>query len=229
MITQRVLDVSLDETIESHSKNAKLSLMSTILLILSFGIGGSFGLITMYLDGEENDNIIRPDVDVDVLPVSKEDCSYGHEVETGYAEYLSDNIPDVLPICLEPSVAEDWWVAFEVRGGYWPCGDQWMWVYQYGDIVSNPCNGMMVGWKLQLMDEYWKDNCWCCTKIYNFSIDTSCNNWVCLDSTSCPDSTDVQKEKLVDIKFVTHWCGCDFYEILADKNQQIKKSKVIDF
>ena len=203
-------------------------MISSVLLVICFGIGGSFGLITMFLEDEEKDNIIRPNVDIDDLPVDQDYWDLGHTVSTGYVQYLSDNIPNELPICLKPSDATDWWVAFEVRGGYIPDGVQWMWVHQGGLLVENPCNGMTVGWKLQIMDEYWLDDCWCCTKIYNFSIDTSCNNSVCLESTSCPDSTQVQKEKLVDILFDTHWKGCDFDYILANKNQEQIQKLILD-
>ena len=202
---------------ENRSEKTTISMISVILLIFSFGIGGSFGLISLFIEGDEEDSIIRPNVNIDDLPVDQDYWDRGHTVEEGYVQYIGDNIPDELPICLSPSTASDWWVAFEVRGGYWPCDDQWLWVYQYGSLVTNPCNGMMVGWKLELMDEYWLDKCWCCTKVYNFSIDTSCNNWVCLDSTSVPDGcTNVQENKLVDILFDTHWCGCDFDYILAN-------------
>ena len=185
------------------------------------------------------------------VPVDKECVVDDLLVEKGSITPIYDNIPDELPICLTPAWAADKFMLVSVIGGYEPIDGTYITVIGKDGVVYNDCiPGMWVGWKT-----IWTDvtNCGdlpdvlgegyqlqCCEKIWKLTLDTSCNNWVCLDSSyypAIPDcctlgevdgNGDLLPElipgKDITIEINTKWQGCtdeeqQFYIILAHKNQ----------
>jgi hypothetical protein len=149
-----------------------------------------------------------------------EDLTVGEAADVQFYDTNIDEEP--LPICINPDWALDKWIAFKTKGGYVPADVLGMVeIQQCGSRVINPCNGMWVGWGLTatINDDYWictSDPCEC-WHIYNITFDTSCDNWICLDST--PDQCSSGCDKLVDFVFDTHWVGCEFDYILALENR----------
>ena len=145
-----------------------------------------------------------------------------YNVESGKTELVDDNIESPLPICISPEWAEDKWVVFRSLGGYDLIGGM-LYITQYGDIVKNPCiPGMYVGYGLTVTDNWWEcttdnDGCYC-WHYFNVSFDTTCNNKVCLDSTTDPEGKNYQEHKQVSIYYNTLWEGCYFCQILIHKN-----------
>ena len=98
-------------------------------------------------------------------------------------------------------------------------------ITQYGVIAGNPCNNMYVGYGLTVTDDWYEcipctqnPGVCCCWHYFNVSFDTTCDNWVCLDSTTDPDGENYQEHKQVSIYYDTWWIGCEFYQILVQKN-----------
>ena len=84
---------------------------------------------------------------------------------------------------------------------------------------------MYVGWGLTLDDSWWEcvpcvDSLECeCWQYFKFTFDTSCDNWICLDSTKDIYGNPCNEEtKLVDFEYDITWLGCEFDYILAHKN-----------
>jgi len=155
---------------------------------------------------------------------------YTHEsftVEPGYVELIDDNLEGPLPICLTPEWAEGKYLLYEVKGGYDLTGGM-LTVSQYGDIVKNPCTGQWVGWSLDWTYLGWDcESDECCVELWNVTFDTSCDNSVCLDSTSDPDGQQ-HPEKEVDFEIKTTWQGCEFDHILAHERHvpEIPNSRI---
>jgi hypothetical protein len=149
------------------------------------------------------------------------DLTVGEDPEV---EFVDTNIDDEeLPICINPDWALGKWIAFRTKGGLTPAQILGMVeVQQCGSRVYNDCpdlENMWVGWGLTVFDDYWECTstpceCW---HVYNITFDTSCDNWICLDST--PDGCVSGCDKKVDFIFDTHWVGCEYDYILAHENR----------
>ena len=202
----------------------------SVFLVIALGIKFSDTYkeqIPMFsiLENNKQKNIGTPRGNDDVPIDQTIDDDEVYSVDPGLIEFVSDNIESPLPICLTPQWGADKWVVFRVYGGYTPATDFGMIVIkQYNDKYLNPCNpNMWVGWNLIVTDD-WVDcnfegiNCLGCWHYYNVSFDTSCDNWICLDSTTDPDEKTDQLEKYVTIEYDTTWIGCQFDYILAHEN-----------
>jgi hypothetical protein len=132
---------------------------------------------------------------------------------------------DPLPLCVTPEVVSDWFVLVRSEGGYVPTGGD-IEFWQKDQLVWNDCwedgQTMYLGYGIAVEDVtdgiYTTDPC-CCVRWYNLTIDTSCNNWACLDSNQYPpvcgdcEITDFEAgmeipDKDVDLHIRMDWEGC---------------------
>jgi hypothetical protein len=209
-------------------------LMVLVIFIIISSTSGFFGKIFFYnkdnpelhsvppyVKGNYRKDFLTdpPDIPLgsDNVSVDQEIHDTGYTVEPGTIELVADNIPDELPICISPCWAADKWVAFKVLGGYeFKAG--MLTISQYDKTVWNPCiNGMYVGYGLELIENYRLCDGVCsgCYEIWNFTFNTDCDNWICLDSSYDPDGGHYQEHKDVTFTYDTTWTGCDFDYILA--------------
>jgi hypothetical protein len=190
---------------------------------------------SLFMEPSENKPLDDDDVPLDQT-VKNPAKKY---VEQGDIQFVDDSLcKDDLPVCLTPCWAgDDEWVVIKVLGGYTPTKKMWFGYEGYGFLevvdsngnrVYNTCpgyGGMFVGWILDEIIETWTcvsaDGCYCdmCWVYYNFSIDPfACDNWICLES-SYDMNGHRQDHKYYELKYKTHWTGCEFDYITAHKNQ----------
>ncbi len=131
---------------------------------------------------------------------------------------------DPLPLCVTPEVLSDWFVLVKSVGGYVPTGGD-IQFWQKGELIWNDCYGnghqMYLGYGIDVEDVtdiYGTAPC-CCARWYNLTIDTSCENWACIDSNQYPPVcegctiTDFEEgmtipDKEVDVYIWMDWEGC---------------------
>ena len=182
------------------------------------------------------DTIIKADSRGHIEPVDHTVYNPNHQfVERGSIQFVTDSFnedPADLPICMDLDFGEQQWVVLKVLGGYTPCPQDYFGYGNYyglmtltdknGNTVYNDCiPGMFVGWLMNepvdVSDQYRTGSiCDCCYTWYNFTLNPrACNNWVCLDSSYQLDEEQVTPCKYYLIEYDTHWCGCEFDQLLA--------------
>ena len=241
---------------ENHSSATKELLLISFLTVFAIGVGVGIGL-SLNMENSNSEDLLfelpKTSPGFGDVPVDKECVVDDLLVEQGSITPIYDNIPAELPICLDPAWAADKFMLVSVIGGYTPIDGTMITVSDKDGKVWNDCiPGMWVGWSVE-----WEDvtNCGnlpvelgeyplqCCEKIWKLTLNTDCNNWVCLDSSYYPiiegcctlgdfdgagnlisENNGLIPGKEITIEFNTKWQGCtdeeqQFYIILAHKNQ----------
>ena len=246
---------------ERHSSMLRGILITSFFAVFAIGVGAGLGLSLMMTDGPEDVAVLMPktsptngDVPVD------QDCEFGpFETAEGSLELYDYNIPAVMPLCITPTVVEDWYVIVKSVGGYHPSdcyGDQTFDIIQKGDEIT--CGNTYIGYGIiwtDVTEQYWDcdpcdpcDDCCACTRFYKGVPDTSCDNVGCIDSmwypeVGCdctidwaaynPEGCSIP-DKEVYIEISTTWAGCDNFNqhfdiILVHKNHIIESPTLNGF
>jgi hypothetical protein len=165
------------------------------------------------------------------VPIAKSCDELNVDTLPGTITYVGGFYDDPLPLCIDANVVSDWWIAYEVTGGYDPWDILPGNCKLYGTITLDQDKTGARG--TILMKDYVSKCCGCGCKIYNFTGLELADGPIILDSNHLPQVNDCslmccpdpnrELGKRVDINIMTNWEGCPnldqkFGLILAHKN-----------
>ena len=140
----------------------KWILITSILTVFAFGVGGSIGACFM-LNNNSTEPTLRTSFGLEDIVLVAESYSI-EDLDTveGSIDIIDMNFLDLtkpLPLCITQDMADEWYIQVEVCGGYTPedvfCGTEYgIFFYQKGEWVQ--------GWWIDWEYLYHVPGCCCC-------------------------------------------------------------------
>lgn len=213
------IDVSKEETIESHSNKILQGLLfASIFTLFSIGVGAGLGLafnLGSNLPEEPPTLQLQADQQVyELVPVSEFGKLTCLDTEQGTI-IITHNIDDDLPLHLTPEwvAAQGWVVTAESTGGYNPFGAAWS---DFADVIilSSEKQG-----QIGMLDLTWAEVGYIdpCTTVWEATV--SLQAPLIIESNQWPNvpgfgvtpkkASDTIPGKKVKLELHSIWAGCD--------------------
>ncbi len=210
----------------TEQRTNRMIMVLSVGIVLALAVGG-FVLAANSLGDQDQcliddpQKIVLDNIDVDLVetaqPLTLRELDFVLEsesgcwgplcTEVGSIEFFDDNLPDVLPLCIDNEYLSEWYVDVLVYGGYtpWEMGG-YIDVWQKGDFQGRIC----ITWTYLMKGE-------CCAYDY-WRATFSVREDICLESNQYPDVApwDISYPadqltipgKCVYFDIMTYWTGC---------------------
>jgi hypothetical protein len=235
----------------TEQRTDQMMMVISIGMVIALAVGGFFMAANIYGDQDHSPLDESPQIVVDHFDPaekaqpqslrktnfvweSESGCWGGICTEKGTIDVVYDNLPDILPLCIDNDYLAEWYVDVLVFGGYNP--------WEYGGYIEVWQKGELKG--IVNIVWTWMGKGQCCAYDYwraTFYVD----DMICLESNQYPDvepwhlgipgDQRTIPGKCVEFYIMTYWTGCvpgeepsqDFTIISTHSNQSYSKCFIL--